>query len=37
MDFRFAEDEEAFRKEVQDFLQESLPGDWLGGRPRRAL
>ena len=33
MDFRFAEDEEAFRKEVQDFLQESLLADWLGGDP----
>jgi len=30
MDFQFTEEEEAFRKEVQDFLQESLPPDWLG-------
>jgi len=30
MDFRFTEEEEAFRKEVQDFLSESLPSDWPG-------
>ena len=30
MDFRFAEEEDAFRKEVRDFLQGVLPPDWLG-------
>jgi hypothetical protein len=30
MDFRFAEEEEAFRKEVKDFLQGALLPDWLG-------
>jgi len=30
MDFRFTEEEEAFRKEVRDFLQGMLPPDWLG-------
>ena len=30
MDFRFSDEEEAFRKEVQDFLRESLPPDWPG-------
>ena len=29
MDFRFTEEEEAFRKEVQDFIRESMPPDWL--------
>jgi len=33
MDFRFTEEEEAFRKEVQDFIRESLPPDWLGVDP----
>ena len=33
MDFRLTEEEEAFRKEVQDFLAESLPDDWLGVDP----
>jgi len=33
MDFRFSEEEEAFRKEVQDFLAEALPDDWLGVDP----
>ena len=33
MDFRFTEDEEAFRKEVQDFLAEALPEDWIGVDP----
>jgi len=33
MDFRFTEEEEAFRKEVQDFLRKSLPADWLGVDP----
>jgi len=30
MDYRFTEEEEAFRKEVRGFLQEVLPPDWLG-------
>jgi hypothetical protein len=30
MDFRLTAEEEAFREEVQDFLQELLPPDWLG-------
>jgi len=30
MDFRFSDEEEAFRKEVQDFLRELLPPDWPG-------
>jgi len=30
LDFRYAEDEEAFRKEVQGLLEELLPSDWLG-------
>lgn len=29
MDFRFTEEEEAFRKEVQDFLDQEMPPDWL--------
>ncbi|MCK4362399.1 MAG: acyl-CoA dehydrogenase family protein [Dehalococcoidia bacterium] len=37
MDFRFTEEEEAFRKEVRDFiqevLQEVLPSDWQGVDP----
>jgi len=33
MDFRYTEEEEAFRKEVQDFIQEVLPSDWLGVDP----
>jgi alkylation response protein AidB-like acyl-CoA dehydrogenase len=33
MDFRFTEEEEAFRKEVRDFIRESLPPDWLGVDP----
>jgi len=33
MDFRFSEEEEAFRKEVHDFLSEALPPDWLGVDP----
>ncbi|MBI1886325.1 MAG: acyl-CoA dehydrogenase family protein [Chloroflexi bacterium] len=28
MDFRFAPEEEAFRREVQSFLGENLPPDW---------
>jgi len=35
MDFRLGEQDEAFRKEVQDFLTESLPPDWLEGIDRR--
>jgi len=34
MDFRFTEEEEAFRKEVRDFLLESLPPDWPRGFDR---
>ena len=30
MDFRFSEEERAFRKEVQAFLLESLPPGWPG-------
>lgn len=33
MNFRFTEEEEAFRKEVQDFLRKELPPDWLGVDP----
>ncbi len=33
MDFRFTEEEEAFRKEVRDFIQEVLPSDWHGVDP----
>jgi len=33
MDFRYTEEEEAFRKEIQDFIQEVLPSDWLGVDP----
>ena len=33
MDFRFTEEEEAFRKEVQGFLADSLPEDWIGVDP----
>jgi alkylation response protein AidB-like acyl-CoA dehydrogenase len=33
MDFRFTEEEEAFRKQVQDFLAEALPEDWIGVDP----
>ncbi len=28
MDFRFSEKEEAFRKEVEDFIKKELPADW---------
>jgi alkylation response protein AidB-like acyl-CoA dehydrogenase len=33
MDFRFTEEEETFRKEVQAFIAESLPPGWLGVDP----
>ncbi len=33
MDFRFTGEEEAFRKQVQDFLDEVLPEGWLGVDP----
>jgi len=33
MDFRFTEEEEAFRKEVRDFIQEVLSSDWQGVDP----
>jgi alkylation response protein AidB-like acyl-CoA dehydrogenase len=33
MDFRYTPEEEAFLKEVQDFIDESLPGGWLGIDP----
>jgi len=33
MDFRLTEEEESFLKEVQDFLDEMLPDDWLGLDP----
>jgi len=33
MDFRFTPEEEAFRKEVREFLDRELPKDWLGVDP----
>ena len=30
MDFKFTQEEEAFRKEVQGFIQQVLPADWEG-------
>jgi len=33
MDFHLTEEEESFLKEVQDFLDETLPDDWLGLDP----
>jgi len=33
MDFHFTEQEEAFQKEVRDFLAEALPEDWVGVDP----
>ncbi len=33
MDFRYTEQEEAFRKEVRDFIREVLPSDWHGVDP----
>ncbi|MFC1923942.1 acyl-CoA dehydrogenase family protein [Chloroflexota bacterium] len=33
MNFRFTEEEEAFRKEVQDYFKEILPADWMGADP----
>ncbi|MDO8612868.1 MAG: acyl-CoA dehydrogenase family protein [Dehalococcoidia bacterium] len=32
MDFRLTPEEEAFRREVRDWLQENLPKDWSGDR-----
>jgi alkylation response protein AidB-like acyl-CoA dehydrogenase len=32
MDFRFTEQEEAFRQEVRDFLRQDLPAGWKGRR-----
>jgi len=28
MDFRFSEQEEAFRREVEDFIKKELPAGW---------
>ena len=33
MDFRFTDEEEAFRKEVKEFLDKELPSDWPGVDP----
>jgi len=33
MDFRLSAEEEAFRKEVQDFIRENVPADWPGVDP----
>ena len=33
MDFRFTDEEEAFRKEVREFLDKELPPDWPGVDP----
>ncbi len=33
MDFRTTPEEEAFRKEVREFLDKELPKDWLGVDP----
>lgn len=30
MDFKFSAEEEAFRKEVRDFIHQELPADWRG-------
>ena len=30
MDYRFGQEDEAFRREVRDFFHEALPSDWLG-------
>jgi len=30
MDFRFTEEDEAFRKEVREFIRQELPADWEG-------
>ena len=30
MDFKFSDEEEAFRKEVRDFIHQELPADWRG-------
>ncbi len=33
MDFRYTDEEEAFRKEVQAFIQETVPPGWIGVDP----
>ena len=33
MDFRYTEEEEAFRREVQAFIEETVPPGWLGVDP----
>jgi hypothetical protein len=33
MDFRYTAEQEAFRHEVRDFIQEVLPSDWYGADP----
>src|SRR4030042_4919217 len=33
MDFRLTAEEEAFRKEVQDFIHKNVPPDWPGVDP----
>ena len=33
MDYRYTQEEEAFRKEVQDFIRENVPADWPGVDP----
>ena len=33
MDFRFTPDEQAFHKEVQDFINQLLPKEWIGVDP----
>ncbi len=33
MNFRYTDEEEAFRKEVQEFIQQNVPPDWLGVDP----
>ena len=33
MDFHFTEDEEEFRQELRNFLEEELPSDWIGQEP----
>lgn len=36
MDLRFTEKEDAFRKEVREFIQRELPPGWIGGQPGAA-
>ena len=33
MDFRYTQEQEAFRSEVRDFIQEVLPPNWYGVDP----